>query len=209
MPSSESISATRTTTRLLDALRDHRDDPAWAAIDARYRPVIAGLARRIGLSESDAAEVAQQTLSEFVRAYHEGRYNRTKGRLSSWILGIAHHTALQLLRRERRGEGRVSGDAAEAEMAEAPSEPALRSIWTDERDRAILSRAMGILRDESSIDDRTLMAFELVALRGVPAPEVADQCGMTVDQVYVAKSRVTKRLRETVDVLTTAFEEDC
>jgi hypothetical protein len=31
---------------------------------------------------------------------------------------------------------------------------------------------------------------------------------MTVDQVYVAKSRVTKKLRELVETLTKAFEED-
>jgi hypothetical protein len=31
---------------------------------------------------------------------------------------------------------------------------------------------------------------------------------MTADQVYVAKSRVTKKLRELVEELTKAFEED-
>ena len=67
---------------------------------------------------------------------------------------------------------------------------------------------MGLLRDEAALDDRTLQAFELVALRGVPPSEVGPQCGMSVDQVYVAKSRVTKRLREVVADLTAAFEED-
>jgi hypothetical protein len=31
---------------------------------------------------------------------------------------------------------------------------------------------------------------------------------MTVDQVYVARTRVTKRLRVIVEQLTSAFEED-
>lgn len=199
-----SLLATRTTTRLLDALHETDNAPLWAQIDARYRPVIAALARRLGLNDSDAEEVAQQTLSEFVRAYGEGRYDRTKGRLSSWILGIAHHTTLRSLRSTRYAAKGVG----QTVLSEIPDESALRSIWTDERDRAILAQAMGILRGESGVDDRTLLAFELVALRGVPATEAAAQSGMSVDQVYVAKSRIVKRLRQLIEELTQAFEED-
>jgi DNA-directed RNA polymerase specialized sigma24 family protein len=196
--------ATRTTTRLLDALHDTSNELAWSHIDARYRPVIVGLARRLGLRDSEADEVGQQTLSEFVRAYRERRYDRAKGRLSSWILGIAHHTALKSLRNTRR-----DGSATALEHVPAsPDEPHLRSIWTDERDRCILERALGMLRDESAVDDRTLLAFELVGLRAVPAAQAAEQCGMSVDQVYVAKNRVTKRLRSLVAELTEAFEAD-
>jgi len=200
-PSSQPPLATRTTTKLLDALHDRGNEPVWVQIDARYRPVIAGLARRLGLRESDADEVAQETLAEFVRAYREGRYDRSKGRLSSWILGIAHHTAMRMFREGRR----IANDGTITEIAD---ESSLRPIWDEERDREILSRAMGLLRDESAVDDRTLRAFELAGLRGVPATEAGAQCGMTTDQVYVAKSRVTRRLRELVEQLTAAFEED-
>jgi RNA polymerase sigma factor (sigma-70 family) len=187
---------------MLDALRDPTDGRLWAAVDARYRPVIAALARRLGLRDSDADEVAQQTLMEFVRAYGEGRYERSKGRLSSWILGIAHHTA-QRMQRTRRQHAHGAGG-----MSEVPDESALRSIWVDERDRTILSQAMAILRSESASEDRTVLAFELVAMRGVPAAEAAAQCGMSTEQVYVAKSRTIKRLRALVEDMTKAFEED-
>ena len=193
--------ATRTTTGLLDALHDPGNDAVWSAIDARYRPVISALAIRLGLRPTDADEVAQQSLAEFVKAYQDGRYDRTKGRLSSWILGIAHHTALKMIHKR---EGNVSGTV----ISELADEASLRTIWTDERDRAILARAMDLLRDETEIDERTLLAFELVALRGVPAVEVSVQAQMTVDQVYVAKNRVTRKLRVLVEQLTEAFEED-
>jgi len=202
--SSDSILATRTTTKLLDALRDLSNEPAWAQIDSRYRPVIAGLARRLGLNETDAEEAAQQTLSAFVREYRAGRYDRSKGRLSSWILGIARNTALQIRRANQRPG---SGGDADA-IANVVDERALRSIWEDERDRSIFNRALSMLREEAAVDDRTLLAFELVALRMVPAAEAAARCDMSVDQVYVAKSRITKKLRELTKQLTTAFEED-
>ena len=199
MPSDDARFDTRTTTRLLDALHDTRNEPAWVHLDARYRPVVTGLARRLGLKTAEAEEVAQQTLAEFVRAYREGRYDRGKGRLSSWILGIAHHTTLRFLRASR---------CAEPVPSEVADERALRTIWSDERDRAILVRALAMLRDEEALDDRTLLAFDLVALRGVPVAEVAAQSQMSTSQVDVAKSRVVKRLRALVEELTAAFEKD-
>ncbi|GMV24008.1 MAG: hypothetical protein AMXMBFR58_00390 [Phycisphaerae bacterium] len=203
MSRTDPILATRTTTRLLDALHEVGNEPVWLQIDARYRGVVAGLARRLGLDDSDADEVGQQTLTEFFRCYRAGRYDRSKGRLSSWILGIAHHTTLAMIRK-RQSEGRLS----QTQVDEQIDEPKLRMIWTDERDRAVLARALGMLRDESEFDDRTLGAFELSSLRGVPVAETASQCGMSPEQVYVARSRVTKRLRSLVEELTAAFEED-
>lgn len=204
-----SLLATRTTTKLLDALKDHANEPVWSQIDARYRPVIAGLARRLGATSAEAEDAAQQTLAEFVQAYRLGRYDRGKGRLSSWILGIARNITLAAVRK-RRKEAFRGGGAGDEQIAalDGADDEALRQAWTDERDRVILLRALGVLRDESAIDDRTLTAFELVALRGVPAAEVGAQCGMSVDQVYVARSRVTKSLRQQVQEMTEAFEED-
>lgn len=200
---SEPISATHTTTRLLDALHDLKNEPVWSQFDARFRPVIAGLARRLGLSPADAEDVAQHALSEFVRCYRANQYDRSKGRLSSWLLGIAHHSALAALR--QRGKT----PAFDPSSSDPPdTESALRSIWDEERDREILMRAISMLREDSDIDPRTLLAFELSALRGVPATEVAAQTGMTVDQVYVVRSRMTKRLRDLVATLTSAFDED-
>lgn len=206
MPPPAETFATKTTTRLLDALHDHANEPAWEHIDQRFRPVIAGLARRLGVSDADADEVAQHTLSEFVRAYRTNRYDRAKGRLSSWILGIAHHHALRIGRERRRAN--ADSPALDNAIDLACDESTLRDIWTDERDRAILAKALAMLRDQSGIDDRTLHAFELIALRGVPAAEAASQCAMSLDQAYVAKSRVTRRLREVVEQLTQAFEDD-
>jgi hypothetical protein len=43
------VDLTRTTTEMLAALHDARNEPAWEAFDARYRPIIVGFARNLGL----------------------------------------------------------------------------------------------------------------------------------------------------------------
>ncbi len=193
---------TRTTTQLIKDLRDPGNGTAWGGFDARYRPVLIAFARRIGFSTDDASELAQQTLSEFARAYLAGKYNREQGRLSSWLLGIARNVGLSM--RRKRGMEREGGDSR---IVEFPEDDVASGIWETERRRAILADAVEQLYATSRADASTLRAFELFALRGVPAEEVAAQCGIGVDSVYLAKNRLTKRLREIVDAITAAYDE--
>ncbi len=195
---------TRTTTRLLDDLRDPANAAAWEGFDARYRPILVAIARRRGFADHDAAEIAQQTLAEFARSYAAGRYERGRGRLSSWLIGIAGHVAARLGRTNGSRGAHAENHAAEGWERDA----SLAEAWRHERERAIIGQALALIREEGRMRDETLRAFELFAIRGVPAAEVARQCGMSVDAVYVVKNRLTGRLRELVRELTIAYDED-
>src|SRR5262249_475580 len=89
---------TTTTTLLLESLKDPGNQSVWREFDGRYRSIIIGFARNLGLNEEDAHEVAQQTLTEFVRDFSNGKYKRDRGRLRSWIIGIAQHRIADLCR---------------------------------------------------------------------------------------------------------------
>lgn len=199
---------TRTTTRLIEDLRNPANGAAWSAFDARYRPVLIAFARKLGFSQDDASELAQQTLAEFARCYHDGRYQREQGRLSSWLIGIARNVGSGMRRKRGAGGERVGGDTMIGQMpGELPDEQQLTQVWRREREHAILAEAITILRDSARMEEHTFRAFELFALRGVPAEEVAEQCGIAVDSVYVIKNRLTKRLREIVAEITQAYDD--
>lgn len=194
---------TRTTTKLIEDLRNPENAEAWTGFDARYRPILFGFARRLGFSADDAAEIAQQTLVEFVRSHREGRYQRGQGRLSAWLIGIARNIASNA--RRRQGVQRVDGAASIEAIAD---DETLTRAWNEERERSIFDEAISILRSTSRADPHTLHAFELFALRAVPATEVAAQTGLSVEAVYVAKNRMTRRLRDIVTELSAAYGED-
>jgi RNA polymerase sigma factor (sigma-70 family) len=193
---------TRTTTVLLEALKDERNADAWRQLDARYRPIVVGFVRGLGLSEFDAAEIAQQTLAEFARAYAAGGYSRDRGRLSSWVIGIAHHLACDFLRARARGP-----DRGQSALTDIPDTERLSMIWERERKATVLSRAMAELR-KTRANARTIRAFELVGIRGVPAEAAARECGMTVQDVYTAKNRITSSLRKLVQAIEAEYAED-
>lgn len=183
------MSARTTTTLLLESLQDPLQQTVWCEFDDRFRPLITAFGVRLGLDASEAEDVAQETLVEFLRAYRDGKYDRSRGRLSSWIISIAQHR----IAHRRMALGRAAGQRGESALIDLSNTASLTAVWEDEQRRLILVRAMEVLRAGRTLEV-TLRAFELFAVRGVPAVEVAQQCGITVDEVYTAKNRVTSVL---------------
>ncbi|MCA9297832.1 MAG: sigma-70 family RNA polymerase sigma factor, partial [Phycisphaerales bacterium] len=188
-----------TTTLLLERLRDPLDDRAWSDFDARFRGVVLAAAARLGLSRTDAEDVTQETMLQAFRDYQAGRYDRARGRLSSWLIAIAHHRITDLQRRRRpAGDPAARSIPDEAEVAEA---------FDLALERVIFEEAWTRVQKTTGARDEALRAFELTAVRGVPIPEAARQTGLTVDQVYVARNRVSARLRDEVTRIDRAYRD--
>lgn len=198
-------SAPTTTTALLKSLKDPAADDVWREFDARFRPLLTAFAVRLGLDPGEAEDVAQEILVEFVAAYRAGNYDRTRGRLSSWIITIAQHRISNRLRGARRAAGR-RGESSPSLVADVRDAATLTAVWEVEERRLIALRALEVL-SAGRMAEPTLQAFELFAVRGVPAEQAARECGMTVEEVYGAKRRVTGRLRAIVEELTAAWRE--
>lgn len=190
-----------TTTLLLSQISDFGQSEAWSEFDGRYRPMLIAFGRSMGLGYEDAADMAQSTLADLAVGLRDGKYDRQRGRLRSWILGIARHRAARIV--SARGRGGVS-----SVEIDAMSEETLTEMWEDVRRRTILDLALNRLREQSKLAPSTLRAFELVALRGVPPAEAAKLSGLRgADDVYVARSRVTRSLREIVASFEAIYDE--
>lgn len=195
---------TTTTTLLLDSLNDPANESVSREFDERYRPILIGMARRFGLDPHDAADAAQEALAQFFRDYRAGKYDRERGRLRSWLMRILHNRVRDLQRAAaRRREHR--GDSA---MIGLPDPDEMEGAWEQEERRAILKRALLVLRSETNTEERTIRVFELVALDQAPASSVAENFSMETAEVYRIKNRLAKRLRGIVETLTDAYRTD-
>lgn len=185
--------ATRTSTALLAGLRDASNTAAWGAWVERYRPLLVRYARRVGLSEADAEDVAQGALLAFSVAYREGRYDRERGRLRSWLYGIAVNKVREA-QRQRREQQAADTAVAKALFVDLEAPDALAESWEEEWRDAVLRQCLDEVRRE--VESRTFQAFVEVAREGRTPEEVAVELGMTRDAVYAAKRRVLRRIRE-------------
>lgn len=196
--------STHATSLLLDRLRDPAEQEAWEQIDARYRPVISGFVRFLGLSESDAADVAQSTLVALFESLRSGAYRREMGRLRPWAMGIARRQASMLRRadarrRVERGESAFDADADDATLS---------VLWEEQERRCILQNAWELLRGTPRISPSNLRAFEMIVLGGSTPEQAAVACGLRVDHVHVIKGRLARKLQELVADLTRAYTDD-
>ncbi|TWT41984.1 RNA polymerase sigma factor [Phycisphaerae bacterium RAS1] len=194
---------TTTTSVLLDGLHDAGNGNVWQEFDSRYRPLILAYARRLGLGEHEAADVAQETLLRFVRDYRDGKYERQRGRLRSWIIGIVKHCVLAA--REQSARRRADGNIDTIEAL--PDDAWLEAEWEAQRTQLLLRRALDELRRSSRTSDKTIQAFERFVLHERSAADVASELGMTPQDVYMAKNRVAERLREILMQLESVYDD--
>jgi len=185
-----------TTSTVLGKLQDFDDRSAWGLLAEHFRQPVVRFAIRLGLEPADAQDAAQETLLAFAQAYREGRYDRSKGRLKSWLFGIAHRQIANM-RRKVRGrrpinQADMGGSAALEHMA--VEERSQASWWEEEWQRAVYEQCLR--RVQTEVTAETFEVFRMFVTGGRSAGEVAEQLGISRTKVYNAKFRVAQRLAE-------------
>ncbi len=194
MDSAGSDWTTATNTDLLLALQDQANDQAWSSFYARYRPVLVAFGRRLGLSDQDAQDAAQESLFAFAQAYRKGDYARGRGRLRHWLFSITSHKVRDLQRRLCRQPMTVDPQTGTGIIEAVPDDHQLSSVWEAQWHKAVLDAC---LKEVSRhVEPATLQAFKLLVLDGLHVDEVAAQLNMTRNAVFKAQRRVLTRLRE-------------
>jgi len=120
------------------------------------------------------------------------------------MIGIARNH----LADRRASAARRVGWRGDSALRHLPDESDLSVIWDAERNTAIFNEALVELRASTRFSEQSIRAFELVGLQSQSPDEVARTLGMTRHDVYVAKHRVTERLREIVGHLETLYDAE-
>jgi RNA polymerase sigma-70 factor (ECF subfamily) len=186
--------ATEPTPMPVSLGQDTPPDADWRALYDQYDPIIVAVARRLGLQRADAADVGQETWTRFVRAVRAGKYDRRRGPLRSWLIAIVRCRVADW-RRTRACRCEFPRDPGDLEL---PDHSEGVDACEAEHEQRLLRRALQELRDRSHFSARTLFAFDRFVLQERPAATVAAELGLTPNDVYMAKIRVTRRLREIV-----------
>lgn len=193
-----------TTTDLLDGLHAPSDQSAWIEFDRRFRPILLAFLRHMGVTDSDAEDVTQETLACFVRDYRDKKYDRQQGRLRSWLIGIARCRLVD----QRRAAARRNVRRGASAFQELPDDTDAEAIWEEAQRRVIFEQAWSELQQTARFQDRTLEAFDRVVLRHEPIADVAAQLDLTPQEIYNTKSRVVARLREIAQRYEASFVGD-
>jgi len=190
-----------TQTNLLIEVKDSQNREAWGRFYRIYAPMLRHFAHRMGLSETDAEDLAQEVLIIVHRALQNNVYEKAKGSFRAYLYGIARRQALAALRHRNRPTrfqfvGPEDGISLIDQVADRHSEEMLQTLWEEEWRRALLSEALLHVRAE--VSDKVFQAFLLYFVQNKPVEEVAGQLQLAPASVYVYKARIETALKEWV-----------
>ena len=140
------------------------------------------------MGREEADDVTQET---FLRAYHRLDRFRGESAFRSWLLQIAHNTAVNAARRRRARAGRRDDEGDEADgRARRRASPCPR--WRSRERRERLELKLGELRPEH----RAVLVLR--DLEGLPYEEIAT---VTETPVGSVKGRLHRARREMIDIM--------
>src|SRR5437868_6659797 len=83
--SAEPESSLATRASLLARLQDWNEQTAWREFDHNYAPLVRNVARKAGLSDAEADEVAQETLIAVAKKIGEFKHAGNRGSFRAWL----------------------------------------------------------------------------------------------------------------------------
>lgn len=199
-----------TRPTLLGRLADLSDDRSWREFYLTYEVHIRRLARRRGLSEQDAEEVAQDVLKRVAESIRTYQRTDRRGAFRSWLFQLTRWRASDRMRRRRRDgshasvsldepSGPSASDGTRLGIDMNATTPTLDRQFELEAQRYVLDTLLARL--ERTVSKKHIQIFQMVMLDGVPVPRVAELFRTPASAVYVIKHRVLDKLRAEVDEL--------
>jgi RNA polymerase sigma-70 factor (ECF subfamily) len=189
-----------TRPSLLVRIRDPRDRTSWAEFVDVYAPLVYRFARKQGMQDADAADLTQEVLYAVSTSIGKLEYDPERGSFRGWLFTVVRTRLcnfLNRLRRQRRiGAGPTGQDVLEAQPNRGEDQDAL---WEREYEARLFACASERVREE--IQFSTWQAFWLTAIEGQSGKEAAKKLGLSTAAVYLAKRRVTARLRDAIQRL--------
>ena len=183
-----------TSHSLLERLRRQPGDDDWRRLTELYTPLLHAWAGRHGVQSADADDLVQEVLAVLVRELPRFEHNRRPGAFRRWLRTILAHRLRDFWRaRSHRAEAAGGTDVLRrlAELEDPAS--GLSRQWDEEHDRHVVRKLLE--RIEGEVTPSTWQAFKRVALEGSDEEVVAAELGLSVNAVFIAKSRVLQRLR--------------
>lgn len=189
-----------TRPSLIGRLKNWDDQTKWEEFDRTYRRLIIAFALKQGLTESDAQDVAQDTLLSVAKDIGKFEYDPARSSFKNWLLTVTRHRIIDHCRK-RPKEVSVPGLRSDESTRTSilarvrdPQSPGLDAVWEEEWKRTVTEQAMERLK--SQVTMQHFQIFYLSVLKRQSGAKVAAALGVNVATVYVVRHRLAKRFKK-------------
>ncbi len=191
------LDAASTNASLLVAVRK-RDSQAWQRLTQIYGATVYRWCRRAGLQAADAADVVQEVFLAVANGIDNFHADRSGDTFRGWLWTIFRSKLIDHYRRRKiqpPAQGQHSGPSP-IDVHYEIDESSISGVASEETG-LIVRRAMATI--EQDFSGPTWQAFWRSVVLDQRTSEIASALKMTPSAVCMARARVLRRLRETLD----------
>ena len=185
-----------TNASLIASIRDPGNAAAWKDFESIYRPVIFRIARAKGLQYADAFDLTQQVLVSISGSIDRYQTHEDGPPFRNWLSRITRNAILKAVTRKPPDQAGGGTGALDLLASIEDSDKETEAMIQLEYRREIFKCASERVRGE--VQPTTWLVFELTVTQGKSIEQVANQLNLSVGNVYASRSRVMKKLKESV-----------
>jgi RNA polymerase sigma-70 factor (ECF subfamily) len=172
--------------QLLSRIQDSQDTFAWHEFVKVYAPLVYGFGRRSGLGDSQAADLARETLRAVARSVERSECDLTRTGFRDWLFGIAK-SQYEKISHQRQFELGTADPQVETVFAQAIGAGASQSLWDEEYESCMADWAAQQVRPK--LQENTWRAFWKTLVEQNEPVVVAHELGIQPGEVFLAACR--------------------
>jgi len=175
------------------------EELAWEEFVGHYKPLVLLRARDRGLSATEGEDLLQDLMLELFKGNAVARFEQDRGtRFRDYLKTIIDRCAFRIVRKRGKPAAQVGAETGEVDAADSAPGPVTEfdAKWNAAWRKHLLREAERIVRSEVKAD--AWKVYTRLVREGANASAVAEELGMTKNNVYVTKHRVLGRMREVV-----------
>lgn len=189
-----------TRSSVIRSVADTGNEAAWNRLFDLYAGFVFSIARRKGLSDADADDMVQVVFVDLARNLPSFDYDRAKGRFRSYLAGLVNWRVMDRLSAKRR-DAELKANFWE-EMCAAADE----GDGFAEREWQAAALETALRRMRPSVNPEHYAAFVASVIEGQDADAVMKLHGISRDNLYQIRKRLTEKLRKTVAQVTAEMD---
>jgi RNA polymerase sigma-70 factor (ECF subfamily) len=197
-----------TRATLLQRLKNWQDQSSWQEFFDTYWKLIYDLSRQSGLNEVEAEDVVQETMIAVARHMPTFKYDPAIGSFKGWLFNLTRWRITDQVRKrnplalsealpaDEQCADDTAAAAAAVERVIDPESGELEQRWNADWEKHLFAAA--VARVKRRVDPEKYQVFDVYVNKEWAPEKVAASFGITVEQVYLIKHRVTDMIKAEV-----------
>ena len=193
-----------TRSSVLRAVADTENNAAWNRLFDLYAGFIYSIARSKGLNADNADDIVQIVFCDLARTLPTFKYDREKGRFRSYLAGLVSGRVMDRLRYGKRDAELKANFLDEVRSAGVDGDDTFA-----EREWQAAAMEEALRRMKPEVRPEHYAAFIASAVEGQDTETVTNLYGISRDNLYQIRTRLTEKLREMMPQVLAEMDAPC